>query len=259
MAVFYCRHGPSLSAWPWRIQRSVWSGHSRSIASPYWSSLARRVPLPVPTSPFPPGCSSQLLWSRWRQRRQPAQRRWVSSNHTAHNLKQRLTHANVTVRREQRFKLQLEQDWGENRGWRLQVRRRKWNGRRSWLWLPQRQSAQRALSAAQWGQRAQLTISQLQPEAGICTSRPGVIVRPPPRQHSPRTHGIPTLVQHSQWGVLRRHHVTVASRSAQTVFFALRITKKRGLLVQPIRIRISGLKFSSSWSPTSLRSQKLVY
>ncbi len=137
MAVFYCRHGPSLSAWPWRIQRSVWSGHSRSIASPYWSSLARRVPLPVPTSPFPPGCSSQLLWSRWRQRRQPAQRRWVSSNHTAHNLKQRLTHANVTVRREQRFKLQLEQDWGENRGWRLQVRRRKWNGRCSWLWLPQ--------------------------------------------------------------------------------------------------------------------------
>ncbi len=224
MALFYCRHGPSLSAWAWRIQRSIWSGHARSIASPCWSSLARRVPLPVPTDPIPPGCSSQLLWSRRRQRRQPAQRRWVSSNHTAHNLKQRLTHVNVTVRREQRFKLQLEPDWGENCGRRLQVRRRKRNGPRSWLWLPQRQSSQRALGAAQRGQRAQLTISQ--PEAEICTSRPRVAVRPPPRQHSPWTQGIPTIMQHSQWGVLRRHHVTVANRSAQTGFFCLMNYKK---------------------------------
>lgn len=83
MPVFCRRHGPSLSAWPWRVQWGIWSGHSSSIASPRWSSLACRVPLPVPDSPFPSGCSSQLLWSRWRQCRQPAQWRSVTSSHTA--------------------------------------------------------------------------------------------------------------------------------------------------------------------------------
>lgn len=171
-----------------------------------------------------------------------------------------VSYINVAVHREQRFQLQLEQDWGENCSWRLQVRRRKWNGRRSWVWLPQRQSPQRALGGAtQRGQRAKLTISQLQPEAGICTSRPGVAVRPPSRQHSPWTDGLPSLVQHSQRGVLCRHHVTLLDCCKQKCpnnFLPYGLQKKkRGLLVQPIRIRISAdLKINSLWAPTLLGS-----